>query len=270
MDGGCGPQFRAKKRLGQNFLLDINLAQKIVSRLEVECRDRVMEIGPGQGALTKFLLELPAQIIAVEKDSCLAYSLKKRFPGLRLMVADALSLDWSRIDAAGIQRIIGNLPYNIASPLIWELVKSCPGATKMVFTLQKEVAQRLTACSGNRIYGALTVWVRNFARVKYEFNLGPQVFRPRPKVHSAVVSIQPRKEAMHPILSSALAELIHICFQQRRKQIKNVLKRCCPSDIAQSVMSLGLDPFCRPEDLSPQDFLALAEWLVQKKYLPTK
>ncbi len=258
----------AKKSLGQNFLLDPNLAQKIVSCLEIQPEEKVLEIGPGQGALTKYLLSSPARVLAVEKDLYLALKLKKCYPYLDLIAADVLKMDWSRVDFAGIDKVIGNLPYNIASALIWDMVRVCSGITRMVFTVQKEVAQRLTAAPGNRVYGALAVWVRNFASIKYEFTLGPQVFKPRPKVHSAVISISPCVARMDNILAAALSELIHDCFQQRRKQLKNLLKRYAACDIEHKLLCLGLMPTCRPEELSPEQFLDLARFLVQKKCLP--
>ncbi|MFO8032097.1 MAG: 16S rRNA (adenine(1518)-N(6)/adenine(1519)-N(6))-dimethyltransferase RsmA [Desulfohalobiaceae bacterium] len=254
----------AKRSLGQNFLLDPNLARKIVSCLQAEAGDRILEIGPGQGALTRFLLELPAQVLAVEKDPSLARDLKDSLPGVSLFVADAMNLDWQRLGQAQVNRLIGNLPYNVASPLIWDLVRFFPFAQRMVFTVQKEVALRLSAPAGNRVYGGLAVWVRNFARVKYEFSLGPQVFRPRPKVDSAVISLQPHPSDIDAPTASTLAWLIKICFQQRRKQLKNVLKRVDTSAMQRRLLDLGVDPACRPEVLTPGQFLALAKGLVQE------
>ncbi|MFW6216289.1 MAG: 16S rRNA (adenine(1518)-N(6)/adenine(1519)-N(6))-dimethyltransferase RsmA [Desulfohalobiaceae bacterium] len=251
----------AKKALGQNFLLDPNLARKIVSCLQAQAEDKILEIGPGHGALTRHLVQLPAQVLAVEKDLSLAKGLKGRWPELQILVADALSLDWERLHRAKVNRLIGNLPYNVASALIWDLVRHFPLAHKMVFTVQKEVAQRLSAPAGNRIYGGLAVWVRNFARVKYEFTLGPQVFRPRPKVYSAVISLQPYASDIDIPTASTLAWLIKMCFQQRRKQLKNVLKQVGISAMQQMLQELGLDPTCRPEDLTPEQFLRLAKFL---------
>ncbi|MFP4214084.1 MAG: 16S rRNA (adenine(1518)-N(6)/adenine(1519)-N(6))-dimethyltransferase RsmA [Desulfohalobiaceae bacterium] len=254
----------AKRSLGQNYLVDPNLARKLVSCLQAQSGETVLEIGPGCGALTRFLLQLPVQVLAVEKDLDLARGLKDQFPGLCLAAGDAMDLDWQRLQDAGVNRLIGNLPYNIAAPLIWELVRQLPLAKGMVFTVQKEVAQRLTAPAGNRIYGGLAAWVRNFAQVKYEFSLGPQVFRPRPKVHSAVISLRPCCADIDAPTASALAWLIRICFQQRRKQLKNVLKRVDTSAMQERLQELGVDSACRPEALTPEQYLALARSLVRK------
>lgn len=250
---------RAKKSLGQNFLVDPNVARKIVGRLNLQPADKVLEIGPGQGALSQFLLQSGAQVAGVEKDLDLARDLKEKWPDIDVIAADVMGIQWDRMHRAGFGKVIGNLPYNIASPLIWDLVSKFPEASGMVFTIQKEVGLRLTAQPGRKEYGALSVWVQNFALPRLEFILGPLVFRPRPKVDSAVVSLYP--QAFHPNQDQrrALASLLRVCFQQRRKQLKTSLRSLWSESVQAWFAEHSVRPQARPEDLTPREFLSLSQ-----------
>jgi len=255
---------RPKRSLGQNFLVDGNIARKIVACLKLTAGDRVLEIGPGRGILTEQLLLDGAESFVLEKDLGLAMGLKSTWPELKLVAGDALRFDWPRLSRLGPIAIVGNLPYNIASPLIWDLAKSQAGSTRMVFTVQKEVAERLAADPGSKRYGGLSVWVQSYARVRLEFTVGPQVFRPRPKVQSAVVSLRRKDQASCPEQPEALRQLIRHCFQNRRKQLGTILKGSWSPAIHDWLTSQGLGPSSRPEELSADQFNSLS--LLMKKW----
>ncbi|MBS3780903.1 MAG: ribosomal RNA small subunit methyltransferase A [Desulfovermiculus sp.] len=252
-------EHRAKRKLGQNFLIDPNVARKIVGLLHVQSGDRVLEIGPGRGALTEVLLQRKARVIGVEKDPYLAWELKKRWPGMDVLAADILDISWSGLFGAGIHKIIGNLPYNVASPLIWDIVVFFPQAGTMVITIQKEVGLRLTASPGSKAYGALSVWVQSLACPRFEFVIGPQVFRPRPKVDSAVVSLVPLSQRPGPQELAALNALLRVCFQQRRKQLKTSLRTMWSDAVRSWFVEHDVSPKARAEELTPVQFLSLAQ-----------
>ena len=261
-----------KRSLGQNFLRDANIARKIVRALNVEEGDRVLEIGPGQGALTGLLKEsVAAALVLVEKDdhwaaeraageegaffpSAEAYLRHGRDRAYSVVADDALRLPWERF--TGTWKCIGNLPYNIASPLLWELCSRFSTLRRAVFMIQKEVGLRVVAVPGTSAYGALSVWVQSFMRPRLEFVVPPQVFHPRPKVDSSVLSFVPLPEP--PSVDTALlAATLHGCFQMRRKQLGTIARSCGAS--AADVEKAGVDPMLRPEALPPADFHALAE-----------
>ncbi len=250
---------RARKSLGQNFLTDRNIARKIVQALEIEPEDRVLEIGPGPGALTGIISEYkPKQLVLVEKDAHWARERRMAPPESgppHVVIADALTLTWERFAAPW--KFIGNLPYNVASPLMWDIFSRAPGLARAVFMIQKEVGQRLTAKPGTSAYGALSAWTQSFVRPRLEFIVPPQVFVPRPKVDSAVLSFTPvpAREAPAPEQRPALADCLHRCFQQRRKQLGTILKgKMSPAQWR----AMEIDPMLRPEMLGPEAFLRLA------------
>jgi len=249
---------RAKKSLGQNFLVDPNICRKIVDALNVGPDDSVIEIGPGQGALTEHLHDRAQQrYTVIEMDDELAGRLHVRWPDLKIVNGDALKFDWESLNS-GPCKIIGNLPYNVGSKLIWDIVSLVESLQKAVFMVQHEVALRLTAQPGTKAYGGLTAWVKNFAETEYLFKVPPTVFRPQPKVDSAVVAFRPRKGADRPDDPERLAGLIKLLFQQRRKQVSTILKKQWSPDVAAWFEREGLDPKCRPENLSPAQFLSLS------------
>jgi 16S rRNA (adenine1518-N6/adenine1519-N6)-dimethyltransferase len=267
---------RAKKSLGQNFLHDRNVARKIVGELKVGPGDRVLEIGPGPGALTSLLLEAaPARLAVLEMDDNWSRELKRQWPELFVIQADALRFDWRRLrrqaggpapedgpDGEGRGwKLIGNLPYNVASPIMWDAAATCPGLERAVFMIQKEVAQRLAAEPGTKAYGALGVWVQSFVHVRLAFTVPPTVFTPRPKVDSAVVVFTPRPEGENSFPARALDTLLKKCFQNRRKQIQGILRGCWSGDVAAVLERYGLGPASRPETLAPRAFQELANVL---------
>ena len=182
---------RAKKSLGQHFLRDERVVQRIVDLLRVEEGDNVMEIGPGPGALTALLRPLPwRRLLLLEKDDHYAAEHAARpLPGLEVVAGDALAYPWESLE--GPWKIAGNLPYNVASPLMWDIVSRVPDMARAVFMIQKEVGDRLLARPGSRDYGALSVWVQSFAVTRKGFVVDPAAFSPPPKVDSAVVVFEP-------------------------------------------------------------------------------
>ncbi|EGB13730.1 dimethyladenosine transferase [Pseudodesulfovibrio mercurii] len=249
---------RAKKSLGQNFLTDRNICRKIVDALAPTPGASIIEIGPGQGALTEHLVETGARLRVVEMDDDLADRLEERWPDLEVIRADALKFPWAELNAEGPVRIIGNLPYNVGSKLIWDIVSRVETLERAVFMVQHEVALRLTAEPGSKAYGGLTAWVRNFSDTRYLFKVPPTVFRPRPKVDSAVVRFDPLPAGARPEDPDRLAELIKLLFQQRRKQISTILKKRMTPAVEQWFREEGVSPSLRPENLTPTQFRALS------------
>lgn len=250
-----------KRSLGQNFLRDVNIARNIVAALDIGPEDHVLEIGPGRGALTKHILERrPAWFGVIEKDDDLAGSIAANHPRVQVKNADALRHAWEEEGGQTPVKIVGNLPYNIASPLMWEIV-SRARYERAVFMVQLEVAQRIVAPHGGKEYGALSVWIQAHARAELLFKVPPHVFTPAPKVHSAVLRFFPRKLSFSREEGGALASLLHACFQKRRKQMATILKSLTKDDYVSALSELGLEPAIRPEMLAPEQFLALSKMM---------
>lgn len=247
---------RAKKSLGQNFLRDKNIARNIVKALRVEPGEAVLEIGPGPGILTGMILERsPGRLVLVEKDRHWAEERMRHGKGvLSVILADALTMAWERF--TGPWKVIGNLPYNVASPLMWDIFSRVPGLCRAVFMIQKEVGQRITAGPNSSAYGALSVWVQSFTVPKVEFFVPPQVFHPRPKVDSAVLSFVPLGLERGDFSPPALAVALKACFQMRRKQLGTILRAAGKSP--EPLRKLDIDPTLRPENLTVRQFHRLA------------
>lgn len=253
--------FRAPKRsLGQNFLSDPNICRRIVASLELEPDDPVLEIGPGRGALTRILAEHGGTVMALEKDCELVRWIKTQFPGVGAIHADGLDFCWEATSGLPGLSLVGNLPYNVASPMIWEMASRCRAWKSMLFMVQKEVALRLTAEAGCKAYGALSAWVGNFARAQYVFTVPPHVFRPRPKVDSAIVRFLPRPDPAWED-AAALSFTVKILFQQRRKQLGTILKAHWSPGMDAWCAGLGVDRRVRPEELGPDSLRSLARVL---------
>lgn len=250
---------QAKKSLGQHFLVNADVCRRIVDLLDAREGGNILEIGPGPGALSRLLLSLPfARLDFIEKDSRFASQLNpERKENVRVFNMDALGFPWR--DLEGRWKIIGNLPYNVASPLIWDIVSQTPGLERAVFMVQLEVAERIAAAPGSRDYGALTAWTQNFARASKEFKVSPGSFRPPPKVDSGVILLEPLAE--RPKSPRKLARLLKICFQNRRKQLGGIFRMNSMPYMTDALHSLGLEPSMRPENLSPKDFDALSGFL---------
>ena len=250
---------RAKKSLGQHFLKREDICRRIAALLLPQPDDMIVEIGPGPGALTRAIEELPhARLLLLEKDRHWAAE-RQRLGTERTqaVLTDALKFDWKRITTAQPWKIIGNLPYNVASPLIWDIVSLATGWKRAAFMVQKEVGQRLAAQPGTGHYGALSVWVQSFARPRMEFIVGPGAFSPPPKVDSAVLSFEPLSVERRPEHPKVLARLLRVCFQQRRKQLGGVFRRSGQPGLETALEMAKIDPSLRPEALSNDDFQRL-------------
>lgn len=248
------------KTLGQNFLHDQNAARWIVDQAEVNSDDYVLEIGPGLGALTKFVLERGARILAIEKDARLANFLRKRFSGERVEILnmDALKFDARVLFSHRRVKLLGNLPYNISSALLFRFLAYPSPISLWLFTLQKEMAMRFSARPSTHDYGALTLRVQLRHHVKYLRTVPATVFFPRPDVDSAVVRIWPRyPQELPPHDEELLLKLIRLGFSQRRKQLRKLLRERV-DDWETLARNLDIDPKARAEELSLLQWIGLA------------
>ena len=257
-------QPKAKKSLGQHFLRHESICNRIASLLLPKDTDNVIEIGPGPGALTRAIEAQPhARLVLLEKDSHWAAE-RQRLGAARTqaVLTDALRFDWSRITPDNPWKIIGNLPYNVASPMMWDLFSRATGLVRAAFMVQKEVGQRLAAGPGNGHYGALSVWVQSFARPRMEFIVGPGAFSPPPKVDSSFMVLekleQPRINAGD---EEIFTRLVRSAFAMRRKTLLNNLVSGFSLNREQAAACLAaanLSAQARAEELSLEDFAELA------------
>ena len=243
---------RPRKRFGQHFLHDPGVLQRILEAVNPASQDAVIEIGPGEGALTRPLLARLQRLTAIEIDRDLAAALAQAFPAERLTLvnADVLEHDFSCYPPGF--RVVGNLPYNISTPILFHLARYADRVRDMHFMLQKEVVERMVARHSTPDYGRLSVMLQvRFAMTKL-FNIGPGAFRPPPKVDSAVVRLVPLPEK--PACDEmALEKIVREAFSARRKTLRNALP-LEPADYAR----LGIDPQLRPENLAPPDYVRIA------------
>lgn len=252
---------RARKRFGQNFLHDAGVIDRILRAIFPREGERLLEIGPGQGALTAELVSSGAQLDVIELDKDLIPLLKLRFglkPNFQLHEGDALQFDFNRLDVGPRRlRVVGNLPYNISTPLIFHLLDHVGLIQDMHFMLQKEVVERMSAKPGGGHWGRLSIMVQYHCKVEHLFNVGPGAFNPPPKVDSAIVRLTPHNELPHPAQDiCALDRVVREAFNQRRKTLRNTLKNLMNSA---DIESVGIDPGLRPEQLQLADFVRLAD-----------
>ncbi|MGB1271252.1 MAG: 16S rRNA (adenine(1518)-N(6)/adenine(1519)-N(6))-dimethyltransferase RsmA [Endozoicomonas sp.] len=260
------PYHRARKRFGQNFLHDHGVIGKIAASIHPRQGEHLVEIGPGQGALTADILKQAGELDVVELDRDLIPTLKLRFglnPNFRIHEADALKFDFASLqqDERPL-RIIGNLPYNISTPLIFHLLGYQNIIQDMHFMLQKEVVLRLAAQPGEKHYGRLGIMTQYYCQVDYLFTIGPDAFKPAPKVDSAIVRLTPYQTLPHPCKDITLLEtVVRDAFSQRRKTIRNTLKQHLK---AEKLEALAIVPTARPEVLTLADFVRIADYLVER------
>ncbi|MBI3622254.1 MAG: ribosomal RNA small subunit methyltransferase A [Nitrospirae bacterium] len=248
---------RKQPRFSQHFLVNQSLCRKIVELAHLSPTDRVVEIGPGRGALTSLLLEQAGDVWAIEVDSTLAGHLRERFggrPHFHLVLQDALRVDYGALPAPFT--VVANLPYAVASPLLIRLLEARRSIPLMVLMFQREVAERLTAKPGGREYGFLSIVAQLYAEIKLAFTVSPGSFRPPPKVDSAVVTVTPRPDPLIALEDeAAFLRLVRHGFAHRRKTIRNNLSHVLPADRCDALLdNAGIDPKRRPETLS------LEEW----------
>lgn len=249
------------RSLGQNFLHDRNLAAWIVSKAALSDDDYVIEIGPGLGALTELILDSGARVLAIEKDQRLAEFLRKRFPDTRLEIihGDALDFDLRPLFAARRVKLLGNLPYYVASQLLLKFIKYPSPISLWLFMLQKEMARRISAAPGTSDYGALSLTVQLKYRVEFLRSVPATVFLPEPEVDSAIVRLVPRlSNELPPHDAETFSRVVRQGFSQRRKQLRNLLRSEVP-EWTEAADALGFDPRARAEELSLDQWIALAE-----------
>ncbi|OCT21907.1 16S rRNA (adenine(1518)-N(6)/adenine(1519)-N(6))-dimethyltransferase RsmA [Pseudomonas putida] len=256
-------QHRARKRFGQNFLHDAGIIDRILRAINAKAGEHLLEIGPGQGALTEGLLGSGAQLDVVELDKDLVPILQHKFAdrdNFRLHQGDALKFDFNTLGVPPRSlKVVGNLPYNISTPLIFHLLAHAGLIRDMHFMLQKEVVERMAAGPGGGDWGRLSIMVQYHCRVEHLFNVGPGAFNPPPKVDSAIVRLVPHEVLPHPAKDPALLErVVREAFNQRRKTLRNTLKGLLDS---QAIEAAGVDGSLRPEQLDLAAFVRLADQL---------
>ena len=268
---------RAKRALGQNFLIDPNVQRKIVAALGAGPGDEVLEIGPGVGALTRHLAGRVRRLVLVELDNALAARLREEFagdPSVEVVNEDVLDVPLERITAdPGRLKVIGNIPYNITTPILFGLLERRPRPAAIVLMVQREVADRILEPAGSKTYGALAVGVQAVADVSRVMNVSRDAFRPIPDVMSSVVRIVPHAPPrLSPEEETALRELTRAAFQQRRKQFQRILRdayHLSVDDVAHVGRAAGMDLVQRPETFSPQKFIDLARVLRDRTATPS-
>ena len=250
---------KARKRFGQNFLIDQQIIGQIVSAVGAKAGDNLIEIGPGTAAITEHLVKTCPNMNLLELDRDLVEFLSNKFsdyPGLKITNGDALNTDFSEFYDGRQLRLVGNLPYNISTPLLFHLLTIGHLIKDMHFMLQREVVDRLGASPGNKTYGRLSVMIQYYCRVMPLIPVPPESFRPAPRVQSAVVRLKPHpKKPFVAVNEILLSKVVNVCFQKRRKTLRNCLKPY--SDYLQGLDSL-IDLSKRPEQLSVGDFVIIA------------
>lgn len=256
---------RARKRFGQNFLHDQHWIGCIVRSIDAKPEDAIIEIGPGQAALTREIIACAGHETAVEIDRDLAAFLRTQFApeALTLIEADALTLDWATVLEGKRLRIIGNLPYNISSPLLFALMKGAHRVIDQHFMLQKEVVDRMTAEPASKTYGRLSVMLQYRYVMHKLFDVPPGAFVPPPKVTSSIVRMIPRPvESLPEVDLEVFGEIVAAAFQQRRKTLRNAVSAFLTED---EIRAAGIDPTLRAEALDVNAFVALANAAAAKK-----
>ncbi|KZY30821.1 MULTISPECIES: 16S rRNA (adenine(1518)-N(6)/adenine(1519)-N(6))-dimethyltransferase RsmA [unclassified Oleiphilus] len=257
---------QARKRFGQNFLHDDAVISRIISGINPQPDDRLVEIGPGLGALTEPLLEASeGNLQVVELDRDLIPILRTKFfnyPDFVIHESDALKFDFDQLaDDEHKLRIVGNLPYNISTPLIFHLLESITNLKDMHFMLQKEVVERMAAAPSTSHYGRLGIMTQYYCRVQPLFIVGPESFDPAPKVESAIVRLVPHATLPYPVESvERLQHIVRTAFTKRRKTLRNALSGAVEPE---ALEDLNIDAGLRPENLTVEQFTQLANW---KKY----
>ncbi len=251
---------RPRKRFGQHFLHDRQVIDRLARTIAPRAADRLLEIGPGEGVLTRPLLASGASVTVVELDRDLASTLFERLgqpPGLHIIQADILKVDLSTLTAEGPLRVVGNLPYNISTPILFHLFEHLPAIVDMHFMLQKEVVDRLVAAPGSGDYGRLSVMAGFYCDMDWLFDVPPGAFRPPPRVMSAIVRLKPKHLSESELaLRPALEQVVRHAFGQRRKTLRNSLRPVLDED---AIVAAGIDPGLRAERLGLDEFLRLAE-----------
>jgi len=263
---------KARKRFGQNFLQDFNIIDRILNAIKVSDQDHVIEIGPGLGALSEGLFQHAKQFKVIEIDNDLIPKLEKKFTELshkfeknqehwEIIHQDALTVNLSDVSQSGKLRVVGNLPYNISTPLLFCFIEQLCCIEDMHFMLQKEVVERICSEPNQKSYGRLSVMLQYYCQCENLFNVPPESFTPQPKVDSAIVRLTPYQEPPHPCLNlTLLSQLVTQAFSQRRKTLRNNLKTL---KIDNAIRESGIDASLRPENIAVAEYVKLCNIMHQ-------
>ena len=247
------------KKFGQNYLTDKNIILKIVKRFSPQKNDNIIEIGPGRGALTSELIKTSANITAIEIDNRVIENLTEKYPEVTFINDDFLKIDLTQFVSDKKLRIIGNIPYNITSPILFKLIENNNIVSDALLMVQYEVAKRIVAQPNSKEYGILAVILNYFAEVKLEFKIPPSVFTPKPKVDSAIITLGFSKKILRDLDARHFINVVKAAFGNRRKTLRNSLKNSPFADRDFSALKTDLSK--RAENLTLEDFIFLAKEL---------
>jgi 16S rRNA (adenine1518-N6/adenine1519-N6)-dimethyltransferase len=254
------PAHRPRKRFGQHFLHDPGILRRIVDAIAPQPGQRIVEIGPGEGAMTLPLLRAAGKLTAIELDRDLIEPLRGKARGIgaiEIVNADVLTVDFTALAHGAPIRLVGNLPYNISTPILFHCLEHAGAIVDMHFMLQKEVVDRMAAAPGSKTYGRLSVMLQLRCTVEPLLKVPPGAFRPPPKVDSAVVRLVPLPASALPDVDfNTVGNVVRAAFGQRRKTLSNALSGLMD---ASAIAAAGIDPRARAEQLPPSDFVALAK-----------
>jgi 16S rRNA (adenine1518-N6/adenine1519-N6)-dimethyltransferase len=265
--------FQTRKSLGQNFLVDERVLRQIVQLAGIGPDDHVLEVGPGPGSLTKYLVEKAQKVIAIEFDEDLAAILKNevRSDKLDVISADVLKFNFNDLSRLGCKlKVVSNLPYNISTEVVFKLLETPGVFSELYLMLQQEVAKRIVSKPGGREYGILSVICQYHSNPEIILNLGPQVFKPRPKVNSSLVRFRVFDQPRFPVTDyREFKKVVRACFSMRRKMLKNSFGRSglglAPEKMEMLLVNAGIDLTARAETVSLEKMVKLANLFVEEK-----
>ncbi len=253
------------KKFGQNYLIDKNIINKIIEEIAPARTDRIVEIGPGTGALTFPLSREVDHLYAVELDRRVIETLSSEIPNLTLFNEDFITADLRKLNPSGEKlRIVGNIPYNITSPILFKVLEERDIISDTVLMTQYEVAKRLSAKKDTKDYGILSVILNAIAEIKFCFKISPNVFHPRPNVDSALIHLFLNKDASHIRDFALFIKIVKAAFGNRRKTLKNSFSHSIFADA--QIQQFPVDLTLRAENLSTEDFVGLSNYLYDKGY----
>lgn len=264
-----GEKAYPRKSLGQNFITDRRVIDRIIETASLSAEDEVLEIGPGMGALTLALAERAGRVVAIEKDERVISRLRELLdghPNVELIQGDCLKIDYRDFYRGNKIKVVSNLPYSISTPVLVRLLKNRDIFSSLILMLQLEVGERISAGPGGKQYGSISVLIQTYMDVKIEFRVPPAAFWPKPKVDSAVLKFVPLPQPRVPVSDEELYEkVLRAAFSSRRKMLGNSLRSILPKDAAESALaSCGIDRRRRAETLTIQEFGLLADEVARR------